>query len=425
MNSLLRWNILVGAVVLAGRPIVADDTPLAALQAICVDEHGKTVAGAEVHLFQYKGSIARYLHFGPFTSDGEGKVTCPEALLSNDRGNFDRWVYARIPGRLVGVGRTAKWTNRAVINQEFKVQLRPARTIEGDVIVPPNFDCRNVVVQVRTLQVANGDGDLDFEGFPRDDQFPGLDDALPELFECHPDAEGTIRFTDIPARGRLYLVTRGDGLGEAQWRNDGKMVDQQIQITIEPESSVSGRVLSPDFKPVAGAKVTARLRSEGGGKNGIFFESSFRAEADKNGHFEIHGLPQRKITLSIEDPHKQWAFRPREDQLPWPDEPRKRLVLMEPAILVTGRVLDPDGKPVEGAGFSAVVDGNAGAGLDDDMTDNSGRYRLHLPAGAANLYFNSLPNGFVYPEPQIVKRLEIESGQGAIENLDFSVIRAR
>ena len=59
------------------------------------------------------------------------------------------------------------------------------------------------------------------------------------------------------------------------------------------------------------------------------------------------------------------------------------------------------------------------------MTGSSGRYRLHLPAGAANLYFNSLPNGFVYPEPQIVKRLEIESGQDAIENLDFSVIRAR
>ena len=49
--------------------------------------------------------------------------------------------------------------------------------------------------------------------------------------------------------------------------------------------------------------------------------------------------------------------------------------------------------------------------------------RGRLPAGNARLYFNSLPDGFVYPNPQIVKRLEISSRQADIENLDFTVPR--
>jgi len=53
----------------------------------------------------------------------------------------------------------------------------------------------------------------------------------------------------------------------------------------------------------------------------------------------------------------------------------------------------------------------------------TGRYQLRLPAGRARLYFNSLPDGFVYPDPQIVKRLEVKPGQANIENLNFTVQR--
>jgi thiol-disulfide isomerase/thioredoxin len=57
------------------------------------------------------------------------------------------------------------------------------------------------------------------------------------------------------------------------------------------------------------------------------------------------------------------------------------------------------------------------------MTDHEGRYRLLVPSGRAQLYFNSLPEGFVYPRPQIVKRLDITAGQEAVEGLDFTIPR--
>jgi hypothetical protein len=270
---------------------------------------------------------------------------------------------------------------------------------------------------------VTGKEPLDFLSFPRDNNFAGLDTALPDIFDCRPDATGRIRFDDVPMRGRLYLVTAADRLGQAQWRNEGDRFDLPIKIAIEPESSVSGRVLSNDLKPVPHAQVTARLRFAGP-PNQIFHLTTFRATADEDGRFEIHGLPQRSITLSIEDPSHRFAYMPREQTLPLPDEPRKRLLTMEASIPVSGRILDPDGKPVAGAGFSAVADNPEGDGLADDMSKVDGRYQLYLPSGVARLYFNSLPDGFKYPEPQIVKRLELVSGQASIENLDFTLPRA-
>jgi hypothetical protein len=64
-----------------------------------------------------------------------------------------------------------------------------------------------------------------------------------------------------------------------------------------------------------------------------------------------------------------------------------------------------------------------GAGLDHDMTDHNGRYDLRIPAGGAKLYFNALPDGFKYPRPQIIKRLDIQPDQTTIENLDFTLER--
>ncbi|HEX7378281.1 MAG TPA: hypothetical protein VF278_14280 [Pirellulales bacterium] len=78
---------------------------------------------------------------------------------------------------------------------------------------------------------------------------------------------------------------------------------------------------------------------------------------------------------------------------------------------------------VEGAAISALADTQGAPGLADDVSGHEGRYHLRLPSGRAQLYFNALPDGFVYPDPQIVKRLELLAGQDAIENLDFTMYR--
>lgn len=81
-----------------------DPTPGEGVGVLCVDSDGKPVAGAEVYLFQnVAGEPSRYKQFGPYTSDEQGRAKCPRAVVQDGRGHFDRWAYARVPGRLVGI----------------------------------------------------------------------------------------------------------------------------------------------------------------------------------------------------------------------------------------------------------------------------------------------------------------------------------
>ena len=407
-------------------PTTPQPQPAERVTVVCVDPDGKPVAGAEIHMFQYAGTVAdgRFVHTGPFTSDEQGKAVCSDAIRYN-RGCHDRWFYARIPGRIVGVARSMKWTNRAAFNTEGRVVMQASRSVEGKASVPEGFDPTKMVVRVRTLQISTGPGDMDFEPFPREDHFPGLDTSLPEIFECRPDAKGHIRFGDVPVRGRLYLVTAGAGLAEAQWsnyQNRDMKFDQAIQLTIAEEGILSGRIVAPDGKPAIGLRVTARLSPVG--QRPIAYLSSFRAVTDEDGTFVIHGLPETEFELSVHDPKKLWAFRPRENLLVHPRENRRLTLTMETGTRVSGRVLNTDGKPVEAAGIAAVADDKrASPVLGHDSTDADGRYEFRLPAGDAFFYFNGLPDGYAYPDPQIIKHLKIQTGQGAIRGVDFTIPR--
>jgi hypothetical protein len=389
---------------------------------LCVDVEGKPVEGAEVHLFQSRGlgHDPRYLHFGPLKSDAQGKALFSDAIFFDELGNFDRWVYARVPGKLVGVGRSSRSRiRRSVFNPEARVKMMPSRSIEGAVTVPNGFDPRRVTVSVRVMHIATGDGDFDFQSFPRESRFRGLDTSLPDIFDCRPDVDGRIRFDDVPVTGHLYLVTSGEGLGEAQWRNDwaSRSFDKPIEIAIEEEMRLYGRVQSPEGEPVAGAEVSARISSK------AMYLSTFRSITNEAGRFEISGLPDLEFVVSASDPTNRWVFRPLERAHGSPKKGRELTLKMETGIPVSGKVVDPDGTIVEGAAISALADTREGPGLDHDVTDHTGQYRLHLPAGSAKLYFNSVPDGFKYPRPQIVKRLEIGPRQAAIKDLDFTLER--
>ena len=178
---------------------------------------------------------------------------------------------------------------------------------------------------------------------------------------------------------------------------------------------------SPDDKPVAGVVITVRLSHVG--QSQINYLSSFKAVTNEKGEFAIRDIPQWNFVLYIDDPKKRWTFRPCEDLFVLSHEHPDLPLTMEKGIVVTGRVLDPDGKPVEGAAISVIGDQPEGAGLADGMSDANGRYQLRLPAGSARLYFNSVPDGFTYPKPQIIKKLEILSGSDDIHDLDFTIPR--
>ncbi|HVX14213.1 MAG TPA: carboxypeptidase regulatory-like domain-containing protein [Pirellulales bacterium] len=396
----------------------AQDEPVTVL---CVDRAGKPVVGAEVHLFQaVAGEPVRYKQFGPFVSDEKGRAACPRAVPTDGDGHFDRWAYARVPGRLVGVGRTANWKGRSRINAEFRVQLEPSRTVEGVVTVPDGFDVTRVTVHTQVLHINTGSGDFDYQSFPRHLPFAGLHTAFPEIFDKQPDAAGHVRFDDVPVQGSLYLLTVGEELAEAQWRNENKRFDEPIRLAVAKEGVLAGRVELPDGTPAVGMRVAASLSA---GPLGVFFLSTFEAVTDDDGRFAVHALPAVPFDLSVRDPSRRWIMRPIERLSVANGETKEVAFSMETGVDVSGRVVDADGKPVEAAYVVALTDTQPGSGLADDGTDGDGRYRLRLPSGRAKLYFSGLPSGFIYPEPRIMKRLEITAGQDAVENLDFTLYR--
>jgi hypothetical protein len=182
--------------------------------------------------------------------------------------------------------------------------------------------------------------------------------------------------------------------------------------------------LTPDATPAIGMKVLARIIPQAPFERpGAGYLTTFHAVTDNDGKLALRGLPDTKFVLSIEDPKKLWTFRPLEELAVRSAHELSLTLRMETGVLVSGRVLDKEGHPVAGAAFSAIAAGNVRPGLSEDVTDASGRYQFRLPAGGAQLYFNALPHGFVYPNPQTVKHLEIKAGHSDIGDLNFTLAR--
>src|SRR5262245_59102591 len=77
--ALLSLTLIAGLTSTSAPPM----TPLPSarqepVSMLCVDADGKPVANTELHLYQCVAEPAvRYDHFGPFTSDAQGKAVCP------------------------------------------------------------------------------------------------------------------------------------------------------------------------------------------------------------------------------------------------------------------------------------------------------------------------------------------------------------
>ena len=84
----------------------------------CVDADGSPIEGAEVYLLQHDGQPeCTYITTGPYRSDEDGFAVCDQSI-SRPSGTYDRWLYARVPGKLVGVGRAAQFREREPFNEE-------------------------------------------------------------------------------------------------------------------------------------------------------------------------------------------------------------------------------------------------------------------------------------------------------------------
>jgi hypothetical protein len=235
--------------------------PAGAMEGVVVDEAGKPVAGAEVGFsiwFSYWFSASRY---------GVG----PEAIVAIHR---ERRLHGHVPMPDPSQPDAAK--------TPLEIRLVPTGAITGRVL---DGDKPVVGVQIN-LHESKPSGQ------------PG---SLATTFSdnAKTDENGRFEFRLVEADKPFYLMFHAQGFAEAERGSRrvqvaaGRTLEAAPFLVARKDKSVSGMVVDPDGNPVAGATVSARLRSSRSGIPGAIPEQP----TGKDGRFMIREVPNLPLTL--------------------------------------------------------------------------------------------------------------------------------
>jgi len=150
---------------------------------------------------------------------------------------------------------------------------------------------------------------------------------------------------------------------------------QRPQAPDGPPATVSGAVNnSVTSAPIARAHVVLRIYASGGGMQ------SYGAVTDGDGKFTIAQLPSGNYTITLEKagfvmPDRIGSASTNLRVRPGDKQEDLKLKLT-PAGSISGRVLGPDGEPVEGCSVMAQMTGMNGSGGPSLSTDEKGHYRI-------------------------------------------------
>lgn len=196
-------------------------------------------------------------------------------------------------------------------------------------------------------------------------------------------ADGSFAFDALPAGSFRFIATHPERAPatSALVTLDGKTARDGVVIAMEVGAAVRGRVVDAQHHPVASARVRIGGAAD---QRRMQLEAPRQAFSDAQGAFEIKGLPRK--ALSAVALHETGS-----SQTVAVDTTRgdvAELVLaIEMTGTISGKVVDPQGQPVEGAQVTAGPSfaGGRGAfdasqwrlrGLPDAVSDAAGKFTL-------------------------------------------------
>ena len=326
-----------------------------------VVEHGtgKPVAGMHVHLFR------------PGASNGANATTDAEGRFSflSDAGKARIWGPTVPEGYVAaggiknddipvpeGGGRIDAWTYEL---------LHAADPLKGEVRDEACRPVAGALVQA-TWSAASPIGKLSYST------------------QATADDRGGFALAGLAPRARVEITARGQGraTNEPAHADEGAAGPVVVTILPRPTVAVAGRVLGPGGTPVAGAKVRItekevrpgliaaprQVNQPGTGQIQTVPDGTFRSPKELDREHRAYQVDisapgyQSSRTAMIETGE--------EDVLTFPDVTLRRLIAVR---AVTGRVVDREGRPVEGALVSQAGDGPRRT---EATTDGDGRFRL-------------------------------------------------
>ncbi|MHB1562283.1 MAG: carboxypeptidase regulatory-like domain-containing protein, partial [Isosphaeraceae bacterium] len=200
-------------------------------------------------------------------------------------------------------------------------------------------------------------------------QYPGIEgrsgqdgtvevpDMMPGPFQFMVEAPGYARWWSAEASSEWSRYQIDESRGG--WQRNFDMIDFEIKpdmkpatITVERGVTITGRVVDPSGKPVAGATVAPALTGTG---NSLTGDTRFSVETGADGRFTtvLPASGKRSYNLVAHDgKYGEWRTWANGVLPPIQTKPGETLADVELALrrpaTVRGRVLDSDGRPIAG-----------------------------------------------------------------------------
>ena len=307
-----------------------------------LDSEGGPLAGVEVTSLGFLGSGDKTKS----RSDGTYELHVVTAEFSMGvMARLPGWVQDRSDSPYVDHGDARA---RAATERTMDIGMRRAITVAGRVLDPEGRPVAGATVTVRTEEKR--------DGFV----FDPTTQRLGRLLGGHPSsitlANGTYTVDGVPSEGLVRVLARHEGFVDG-WTGAfevGKGLTQAPDVRLLAGADLGVRVLGPDGRGVGGARVRVEVE-RADQVQADDWESMLEHESGQDdrrtgatGAVELALLPPGKVTLRV----AAKGFAPTGARVNiasdgGPQEPVT--VRLRPGATVSGRVLDRDGHPLEGA----------------------------------------------------------------------------
>jgi hypothetical protein len=220
------------------------------------------------------------------------------------------------------------------------------------------------------------------------------------LIETSTQSDGRFRLGPLSPVYRRRLLVEAEGFGREP--RDGVSVFAGIvndlgELTVARGRAVSGRVLDPDGRPLAGVAVEAEIFRHYMGHTIMNVGPARTIQTDATGRYRLMSVPPSNLTITVRYPECTHGGAYKMIQPGSGEEFLEDVKLVRDAPII-GVVKDTEGKLLAGIEVKTGWAGNRTA-----KTDTQGRFVLRGFKADDQLYFRMWADGFTYYEKPVPK----------------------